>query len=80
MIKQVIQNFKSPICQTCKYYKPFSIFGHKDNYEYSRCMKFGEKNIITGELKFEFAKNIRRDGNKCGPNGTLYEEKKWTIF
>jgi hypothetical protein len=43
-------------------------------------MKFGEKNIITGELKFEFAKNIRRDGNKCGPNGTLYEEKKWTIF
>jgi hypothetical protein len=43
-------------------------------------MRFGEKNIITGELKFESAKNVRRDENKCGPNGVHYEEKKWTIF
>ena len=79
MLKQVIQNIKSPICNTCKYYKPFTIFKNSDNLKYSLCMRYGEKNIITGEVKFEFAGNVRKDEKKCGSNGIYHEKKKWII-
>jgi hypothetical protein len=43
-------------------------------------MKYGEKNIVTGEVKFELSKDVRRNLEKCGPNGKYHELKKWKIF
>lgn len=72
-IKQLITNYKAPNCQTCKYYKQFSIFS--DKKKFSQCMKYGERNVVTGQIYFEFAKDVRRNTEKCGPDGSQYEEK-----
>jgi hypothetical protein len=45
------------------------------NTEYGRCKKFGEINMITGSVEYDYAKNCRNDDNKCGKQGSEYTEK-----
>ena len=65
-----IRNKDLPICSKCLHF-----IEHTNNYpydpvpnnkEYGRCKKFGEKNLITGEIEYELAKDCRLNANKCG--------------
>ena len=41
----------------------------------NRCSKFGEKDMITDEIKYDFAESCRRDEKKCGEKGEYFEEE-----
>ena len=77
--KIFIKNTKSPICSTClhfiKHVNNYPYDPISDDKQYGRCKKFGEINLITGEIDYDFAKNSRSDNNKCGNFGSEYTEK-----
>lgn len=60
--KVVIKNENLPVCLHCIHFSP----------EYSKCTKFGEKNIITNEIRYNSAEYCREDENKCGEKGTYF--------
>lgn len=66
-----IKDIELPICRECRYFIPFE---NKAQYSLGRCSLFGKKSIITGEITYEFADICRFTPNKCGYNGSLYEE------
>jgi hypothetical protein len=77
--KTFIKNTELPICANCVHF-----IEHKNNYPYDplpnaaqqgRCKKFGEVNMITGLIDYDFAKYCREDLNKCGKSGSEYVEK-----
>jgi hypothetical protein len=66
---QTIKNLDKPVCKDCIYFK--------NDYFLSpnigKCTKFGYKNIMSGEIFYEFAEICRNDEKKCGVNGTYYK-------
>jgi hypothetical protein len=66
-----IKDMELPVCKNCRYFIPFE---NKEQYLLGRCSLFGKKNIITGEITYEFADICRFTSTKCGYNGTLYED------
>jgi len=67
-----IKNINIPSCKTCIHYKPYSYKG--DYSSLSRCNKFGEKDIISDELKYDYTYSCRNDESKCGHLGKFYEK------
>ena len=51
MNKNLIKNIEKPSCVNCIYY-------NKINKYEDICEKFGEKNIITGEIKKKMLMNV----------------------
>ena len=49
-------------CKTCKFYEPTR----------ERCKLFGNMNVVTGEIEYNFAAAERREQGECGP-----EAKYW---
>jgi hypothetical protein len=73
--KQTIKNIHVPSCKNCIYFQPSN---SNTNFasDLNKCMKFGEKNIISDEIKYEYADLCRKDENKCGELGKHFELKK----
>ena len=69
-----IENLEYPSCTSCKFYEPTN-----DKYEdkFSRCNKFGKKDIITDDISYSFVDSTRNDNNKCGLEGKYFEEEKY---
>ncbi len=44
-----------------------------DNIEYGKCKKFGNVNLVSGLIEYEYAKNCRSDSTKCGIVGSKYQ-------
>jgi hypothetical protein len=73
-----IRNTNLPICVNCLHF-----IEHTNNYPYDeypnnkqgKCTKFGEVDVITGLVEYDFAKHCRDDIKKCGKNGSEYKEK-----
>lgn len=74
-----IRNKELPLCLNCVHF-----IEHKNNYPYdplpddkiySRCKKFGEVDIITGTIEYDFAKHCRDNIVKCGKTGSEYTQK-----
>jgi hypothetical protein len=73
--KIFIRNKELPFCSQCLHF-----IKRTNNYpydpipedEYGRCKKFGEFNLITGLINYDYAKNCRNDINKCGQRGSEY--------
>ena len=68
--EKFIKNIDIPSCRNCVYYRP--------NYfsePLSRCDKFGEKNIITDEISYDFADICRDNESKCGKEAKYFEEE-----
>jgi len=61
-----IKNAEYPACKNCVHY-----IEHKD-YWLSRCAIFGEKNLITGEIKYNYADLTRK--YECGDLGKYFEK------
>ena len=68
-MERFIRNADRPICSTCK----FSVIGTSKKQLY--CGKFGERNVITGDIKFEPATVCRMETNMCGISGIYYVPK-----
>jgi hypothetical protein len=68
----IIKNINVPSCRNCIYYKPEVNDFHS---ELSRCMYFGEKNIQTDIISYEYAYLCRSSENKCGLQGKYFEQE-----
>jgi len=68
--EKIITNFNVNPCVNCVFYKPspFRKFGS----EFSKCEKFGDKNIITGEITYFYADSCRNNQYKCGVEGKYF--------
>ena len=64
-----IKNSQAPICQKCMYYRP-NVFSPS----LSKCYQFGKKDLITGEITYEYADLSRMADDKCGLEGRNYYE------
>lgn len=65
-IKNIIMN----PCKNCVYFKQHSIL------PFSQCEKFGEKNIISNEIIYDYADTSRKHESKCGIEGKYFEKDK----
>ena len=43
--------------------------------QFSKCMFFGERDLVTGDIIYEFSKLVRMDDLKCGEKGDYFEDK-----
>jgi len=73
--ENIIKNVNIPSCKKCIYYNPDP---HNFDFtsKYNRCQKFGEKDIVTDKIKYEFAELCRPDESKCGKEGKYFEEEQ----
>ena len=69
----IIKNNHIPACKNCKFFTP--IYYNDFDSDINRCQKFGEKNIITGEVEYDFVSSCRNDEEKCGLEGKVFEEE-----
>lgn len=70
-----IKDINYPSCRNCVYYKP-SPFSKDYGASISTCEKFGEKNIITGEITYNYVDSSRNNELKCGKEGKYFEEER----
>ena len=73
MIKQInkiVLNNNLKSCVNCVFFtrqKPRKIYElPKDIIHLSKCTKFGTKNLVSGEIDYEYANKIRSLNNFCG--------------
>ena len=72
--ERIIKNHHLPACKNCIYYQ---MTYYKDfTHPFSKCEKFGEKDIITNEIKYDYADSCRTDDSKCGEEGEYFQEEK----
>ena len=68
-----IKNIEIPSCRNCIYYK----LDYSDpRYTYNKCSLFGKMDIITGEIKYDLARDCRTNEMKCGLQGVHFEKDK----
>jgi hypothetical protein len=72
---KIIKNINIPSCKNCIYYKP-NILHNDFTSQFNKCEKFGEKDIITDIIRYNFADFCRNDESMCGKEGTYFEEEK----
>lgn len=72
---RIIKNINVPSCRNCIHYKPNLNFNDFTS-SLSKCDKFGEKNIITDEITYNYADSCRDKESLCGKNGKYFEEEK----
>jgi len=70
--EKIIHNNNIPACINCVHYKS-TIFKTK---LYSRCNKFGVRDVITNKIYNDFADLCRNNESKCGVNGKHFEEER----
>lgn len=74
---KIIKNIDVPSCKNCIYYEPYN---GDFSSSISGCKKFGEKNIITDEIKYEYADLCRKNDEQCGFKGKyFYQEPNMNI-
>jgi hypothetical protein len=57
------------ICKDCKYFVGNDL----------ACGKFGDTDIITGKVTYEYARLVREDEKKCGNKAIHFEENHFKI-
>ena len=70
-----IYNINVPNCIDCIHFQK----KHWINYE-SKCKYFGEKNVITGIIDYEYAADCRSDDKKCGIEGKHFQKYRSDDF
>lgn len=72
-----IKNFRLPVCKQCVYFKSQE---EKDDpnkiSDYNKCMKYGEQNLVTGEIRFQYADYVRKQELQCGATAKHFIQKK----
>lgn len=74
-----IRNKELPICSKCihfiEYTNNYPYDPIPSNEQYGKCNKFGEVNMITGEIDYDLASDCRLDNSKCGKFASEYSKK-----
>ena len=66
-----IKNINVPACSECKFYKPSS---YSEFYsDTAKCVKFGNKDIYTGDIHYDYVSECRLNKGKCGLEGKFFE-------
>ena len=68
-----IKNIDKPICSNCKFYKPTGYSNYDSDT--SKCLKFGERDIYTGEINYDYVSSCRNTEDKCGLEGKFYDDE-----
>jgi len=71
--EQIIKNGNVNPCVNCVFYKPSKF--RKFVSEFSKCEKFGEKDIITGVINYSYADSCRNKQEKCGIEGKYFVQE-----
>ena len=71
----IIKNGHFPSCKNCIHYRP-SIFSNDYTSSFSKCANFGNKDILTDNISYDFADLCRNDKDKCGLEGKYFEKDK----
>jgi hypothetical protein len=68
-----IINSDFPVCKKCVNFIPAKFIGcsYDDKITYGKCKLYGEKNILSGAIKYELI-SVARSFGECGTNGTQY--------
>ena len=74
-----IKNVDLPSCKKCIHYLP-SMYHSDFGSNMNRCSKFGEKNTISDEIKYDFVESCRKDEKKCGEKGEYFEEEPYLVL
>jgi hypothetical protein len=69
--EKTIQNANLPSCKDCIFHRPSKNSVYVSSL--SNCAKFGEKNILTGKIEYDYISNARKDETKCGLIGRHFE-------
>ena len=70
---QIIKNIHLPSCKNCRFFKPYTSMGSEFASSSGKCVKFGEKNLFTDEITYDYASSCRISENKCGEYGKYFE-------
>lgn len=75
--KTFIRNKALPACFDCLHFIEYCPYDSiPSDKQYSKCKKFGEMDLITGVIEYDFVKYCRDDINKCGKLGSEYIDRK----
>jgi len=69
---KTIKNIDVPACRNCIYYTPSWVYSDFTS-DTNKCQKFGEKDIVTGEIIYDLANFCRKDETKCGKDAKYFE-------
>jgi len=70
----MIRNIEFPSCKNCKHFTP-SI--NRDFVsEFGKCNKFGNKDIISDKITYDYVDSCGKDTYKCGEEGKYFEKEK----
>jgi hypothetical protein len=73
--KQIIRNANIPSCKNCIYFNPNNI-NNDFTSSLTQCTKFGNKDILTDVITYDFANSCRNDETKCGKKGKYFKQEK----
>lgn len=71
---KLIRNIDFPSCRNCRFYQ-VSKFSNNFTDRYNRCTKFGEKDVVTDKIDYDFADSCRKYDDKCGKEGRYFEKE-----
>jgi hypothetical protein len=75
LIPPLIINIDDKVCSNCKFYNKIVTYYdviHGDHDYDGRCERFGEKNIVTGEIHYQLASIRRQENNLCKKKGKFF--------
>lgn len=72
--EKIIRNMNKKACKNCIYFTPGFLSSGLE-----KCEKFGNKNIITNEITYDYADSCRNDENKCGEYAKYFEPENEVI-
>ena len=67
-----IRNSGLPICINCAHFIPHKMTDPYDHYrvsQYGKCAKFGETDLVSGEITYKYASTCRSFEDLCGKKG-----------
>jgi len=69
--EKIIKNINIPACRNCIHYQPDPFYNDFTSL-LNKCNKFGDKNIVTDKITYDFADQCRNDESKCGNQGKYF--------
>jgi hypothetical protein len=73
--EKIIKNINIPSCKNCIHFNP-TVFSNDFTSSLGKCNNFGNKDIITDKITYDYADLCRSDESKCGNNGIYFEQDK----
>lgn len=70
--KFFIRNKELPVCSNCLHFIEYT---NENPFHGNRCKKFGEMDLITGEIYYDLAAVCRLGDSNCGKKGLHYTAK-----